>query len=80
MPFAKKWIPDPLNKRELELRKLKDKKNLRERKRKNQRQDEKLEKDAQLWSTEAEAVPGQTFFWNVFLHVHSINTPCISRH
>ena len=42
MVYSEKWIPSPWNKREQQLRKIKDKKNVRERKRKNTRAEEKL--------------------------------------
>ena len=56
MVYAERWQPAPWNKREQELRKIKDKKNKRERKRKNIRQaeDEQLERDVEIWIHEFE--------------------------
>ena len=55
MVFAERWEPAPWNKKEQELRKLKDAKNKRERKRKNLRQaeDQQLAKDAEIWINES---------------------------
>ena len=53
MPHAEKWIPSPWNKRELELRRIKDAKNKRERKRKDKKQDGELLAAAELWTAEA---------------------------
>ena len=57
MVYADKWIPAPWNKREQELRKIKDLKNKRERKRKNARAEERAEDHnlllaANAWMTE----------------------------
>ena len=56
MPHAEKWIPSPWNKREQELRRIKDQKNKRERKRKNklaEQVDEQILVAAELWIAEA---------------------------
>ena len=55
MVFAERWEPAPWNKKEQELRKLKDAKNKRERKRTNLRQaeDQQLAKDAEIWINES---------------------------
>ena len=54
MVFAQKWEPSPWNKREHELRKLKDAKNRREMQRKNRRrtEDQQLARDSQAWIDE----------------------------
>ena len=52
MVFAERWLPTPGNKREAELRKLKDKKNVRERLRKNKKlaeADRVLLQNADAW-------------------------------
>jgi hypothetical protein len=55
MVFAERWEPAPWNKKEQELRRIKDAKNLRERNRKNRRQaeDQQLAKDAEIWINES---------------------------
>ena len=74
MPHAEKWIPSPWNKKELELRRIKDAKNKRERKRKDKKQDVQLLAAAELWTAEAgdehedvSAVPEQGPFFMCFL-------------
>jgi hypothetical protein len=74
MPHAEKWIPSPWNKRELELRRIKDAKNKRERKRKDKKQDGELLAAAELWTAEAvdeqhdvSAEPEQGPFYMCFL-------------
>ena len=62
MVHATKWIPAPWNKREQQLRKLKDAKNKRDRKRKNRNQEREAQVDAQMldaantWETEADVL------------------------
>ena len=60
MVFAEKWHPTPGNKREEELRKLKDKKNIRERLRKNKKlaeADRILLKNANAWVDDSAQPP-----------------------
>ena len=60
MVFAEKWLPTPGNQREQELRKLKDKKNIRERLRKNKKlaeADRILLKNANAWVDDSAQPP-----------------------
>ena len=81
MVYARRWVPNPWNRQEVQLRKIKDAKNKRERERKNRaaENDQTLLDNATAWEQEGQRVEqgpeeatgqvdGNCFHMNVLTH------------